>query len=235
MKAYAPLQLGSFWLQDDWQITSRLTLNLGLRYDIERGAYAEEVSIEPFLPGNRPIDKNNFGPRVGVAYRLTDTTVLRGGGGVYYADPGSQVAYWTKLWSQELTPQVLNDGRADFAANPFNGPIPTYDQVAQTLCTVNPKTGCLRRAILGTLAAPSNEVPYSYQSSVGVQRQLASDMMIESDFVYIGNRRVLNTLNRNLAYNPATGANYAYTDLAHLPYPQWGEVDQRVSNGQSNY
>jgi hypothetical protein len=235
MKAYAPLQVASAWIQDDWQITNRLTLNLGLRYDIEKGAYAEEVAIQPFLSGNRPIDTNNFGPRLGFAYRVTDRTVLRGGTGLYYADPGSQVAYWTKLWSQELHPQVLNDGRADFASNPFNGPIPTYDQVAQTLCTVSNKPGCLRRTILGTLAAPENEVPYSYQTSVGVQRQLAGDMMVESDVVFIGNRKMLNTLNRNLAYNPATGANYAYTDLAHLPYPQWGEVDQRVSNGQSNY
>src|SRR5262249_11953713 len=42
-------------------------------------------------------------------------------------------------------------------------------------------------------------------------------------------------INRNLAYNPATGANYPYTDIAHLPYPDWAEVDQQVNIGESNY
>ena len=45
-----------------------------------------------------------------------------------------------------LQPQIFNDGRPDFAANPFNGPIPTFDQVAATLCTVSTAANCLRRS-----------------------------------------------------------------------------------------
>ena len=40
----------STWVQNDWQMTNRLTLNLGLRYDLMTGVYAENVAIEPFLP-----------------------------------------------------------------------------------------------------------------------------------------------------------------------------------------
>src|SRR6185503_1928192 len=97
-KASAPLKGYSGWIQDDWHVGSRLTLNLGLRYDFETGAFAEDTSLEPFLTAGRPYDTNNFGPRLGFAYRLTEQTVLLGGGGLYYADPGSQKAYWTKLW-----------------------------------------------------------------------------------------------------------------------------------------
>jgi outer membrane receptor protein involved in Fe transport len=45
------------WAQDDWAITPRLTLNLGIRYDLISGMYAEDVSVEPFLTGGRPNDK----------------------------------------------------------------------------------------------------------------------------------------------------------------------------------
>ena len=173
MKQYAPLKVFAGWLQDDWQVSNKLTLNLGLRYDLETGVYAEDVELEPFLKAGRKDDTNNWGPRLGATFSLTDKTVLRGGAGRYFADPGSHTAYWTKLSAYALHPQVLNDGRADFASNPFNGPIPTFDQVAATLCTVAPGPNCLRRSI-GTFAAPYNEIPYSNQASVGVQRQFGS-------------------------------------------------------------
>ncbi len=234
MKAYAPLHMFSGWVQDDWKIARRLTLNLGLRYDLETGLFAEDVGIEPFLRSGRKNDTNNWGPRLGGAFTLNERTVLRGGAGKYYADPGSWLGYWTHLTTQALHPQVLNDGRADFAANPFNGPVPTFDQVAATLCTVSNSPTCLRRS-LGTLAANDNRVPYSYQASGGMQRQLRSDMSIDVDYVYTANRAMLVPLSVNLAFNPATGLNYPFTDISRRPYPAWGTVQQQFSIGQSNY
>jgi hypothetical protein len=234
MKQYAPLKVFAGWLQDDWQVSNKLTLNLGLRYDLETGVYAEDVELEPFLKAGRKDDTNNWGPRLGATFSLTDKTVLRGGVGRYFADPGSHTAYWTKLSAYALHPQVLNDGRADFASNPFNGPIPTFDQVAATLCTVAPGPNCLRRSI-GTFAAPYNEIPYSNQASVGVQRQFGSSMAFEADYVYTGSRAQNYEMNVNLAYDPATGVNYPFTNIARRPYPDWGTVMNRLSVGESNY
>jgi hypothetical protein len=233
--ASAPLKVGGLWLQDDWLLGDRVTLNLGLRYDIETGAFAESTALAPFLSAGRPIDKKNFAPRLGTAYRLTDTTVLRGGGGIYYADPGSQKAYWTDLWSNQLSLQVLNDGRANFATSPFNGPTPTYQQALQLTCLVSAATNCLRPSVQGTMAAPGDHIPYSYQASAGVQRQIGSSMMAEAAYVYVGNRRQFTSMNVNLAYDVATGANYAFTDISKRPYPEWGEVDETLTNGASNY
>src|SRR4029079_19381099 len=76
----------AFFAQDDWRVTPRLTLNLGLRWDYE--AFPEPFLVNPALPqtGNRPSDKNNFGPRIGFAADLTGDgkTSLRGGYGIYY-------------------------------------------------------------------------------------------------------------------------------------------------------
>ena len=60
-------------------------------------------------------------------------------------------------------------------------------------------------------------------------------MAVEADYVYTGMRKLLVAINRNMAYNPATGANYAFTDLARLPYPEWSTVSQQYNIGESDY
>jgi hypothetical protein len=86
-----------FFGQDNWKVTPRLSLELGLRWDYEvlPQPYSNLVTPAPIsatlnftpYPGltNTPSDKANFGPRVGFAYDLGDgNTVLRGGYGIYY-------------------------------------------------------------------------------------------------------------------------------------------------------
>ncbi len=234
MAAEAPLVLASGWLQDDWKIGARLTLNIGVRYDFIDGAFGESIALEPFVSAGRSNDTDNVAPRLGFAYSLNDKTVLRGGAGKFYSDPGSWLAYWTTLSANALHPQVLNDGRADFAANPFNGPIPTFEQVAATLCSVNNQPGCLRRSV-NTMANNYNEIPYSWQTSIGMERQLGTDMAVEADYVFTGNRAMLVTFDENVSYNPETGLPYPFTNVARRPYPDWGSVATRQSNGESNY
>lgn len=110
----------SYWgafVQDDWKLNPKLTLNLGVRYElwtqpVERhnqqanylpaleqlvypdgvstsGVPASFVGIRPASLGNRTLmkqDNNNVAPRIGLAYQLTPNTVLRAGGGIFYAD-----------------------------------------------------------------------------------------------------------------------------------------------------
>jgi hypothetical protein len=101
------------FVQDDWKVTRKLTLNLGLRYEIyfpRTEAHDNFSSFDPALPnpgagglpgsirflGEGPGRDNsessfadtyyrNFGPRFGFAYQLTNSTVLRGGYGIFYA------------------------------------------------------------------------------------------------------------------------------------------------------
>ena len=67
------------WAQDDWQVADNLTLNLGLRYDLELGVFANDVAVPPFQEAGRPNDTNNIQPRVGFNYRLTDKTGFAAG------------------------------------------------------------------------------------------------------------------------------------------------------------
>jgi hypothetical protein len=128
------------WAQDDWRVTNKLTLNLGARYDLIWNAFAQNVTFLPFELPNRPQDANNIQPRLGFAYQLTDKTVLRGGAGLYYNDELNTNVLWPM---SPLTIAVINVSntpqRADFVANPFNGPLPTYAQALQRFC--NPGGG----------------------------------------------------------------------------------------------
>jgi hypothetical protein len=231
---YAPRHVYAGWIQDDWAITPRLTLNLGLRYDLMVGAFVNWVEFQPFIDGDRPDDTNNFGPRLGFAYSLTDRTVVRGGYGRFFADVTGQPAVFTLRNVQQITPQILNDGRADFASNPFNGPAPTYDQASRRLCSVVNVAGCLRPN-LGNFVANDLFVPSSHQASVGVARQLRDVMSVEADYVYTAERGTLGQRNINISYNPATGANYPFTDISRRPYSAWGNTSLNRPDNDSNY
>jgi hypothetical protein len=131
-------------------------------------------------------------------------------------------------------PDTFQKSRPNFAANPFNGPIPTFEEVESTLCTVARTPTCLRRS-LGTFASSYNEIPYSNQASAGLQRQIGRSMSFEADYVYTGLRAQNVSINANIAYDPATGVNYPFTRIDKRPYPDWGSVSSRVSIGESNY
>jgi hypothetical protein len=222
------------WVQDDWTLSPRLTLNLGLRYDLELNAFANDVEILPFLPGNRPNDPNNVGPRLGFSFSLTERTVMRGGYGVYF---GTVTTAKDAVYKSHFVLHATeNDGRPDFASNPYNGPAPSYESLRARLCTLGLEPGCVRPEILtgGSIFAPTFQMPYSHQSSIGLQRQVGNTMVIEADYVYNGNRGHPSDMAINLSYNPATGANYPFSDISKRPYPHWGFVYQTTDGAWAN-
>jgi len=249
---YAQPKVGA-WLQDDWRIGNRLTLNLGVRYDLSLNSWANEVGLPPFYESGRPNDTNNIQPRLGFAYQWNERTVIRGGSGLYYADALTVDALWPYYNAQIARIQINNDGRPDFAANPLNGqPLPTYEQAQSLFCNSPAQAANFAswqsRGFAGAAPCLLNayqEIPApeefmqqarTWQTSIGFQRQFGSTMAIEADYVFAQGRHEKDTIdNINLSYDPATGANLPYTNRATLPYPQYGVVSMIPHNARSAY
>jgi carboxypeptidase family protein/TonB-dependent receptor-like protein len=225
------------WLQDDWKVNPRLTLNVGVRYDLIWNAFAQNVTFPPFAEAGRPQDAKNVQPRVGFAYQINDRTVLRGGSGLYYNDVLNTNVLWPMSPLTIAVIDVPNDGRPDFAANPFNGPLPTYQQALQRFCNVNNVPGCLQRNLAEQAPIPDYaHITHSWQTSIGIARQFGQNMAIEADYVNTRSRNEKSIQdNVNITFNPATGEPYAYDDVSHRAFPLYGLVGMFPYTGQSDY
>jgi hypothetical protein len=225
------------WAQNDWHAGARLTLNLGVRYDLITNSWANDANVPPILTAGRPNDTNNIQPRLGFAYQLNDRTVFRGGTGRYYADILTNLHMWTYGNESIASVEVANNGRPDFPSNPFNGPKPTSTQAFANFCDVNNRPGCLTRG-LQELAppAPYDKVQNSWQTSLGFQRQLGAVAALEMDYVYNGSRneKVIQE-NVNVSFDPRTGQPLPYSNPANRPYPLLGIISVTPYMGWSNY
>ncbi len=237
------------WLQDDWKTSNRLTLNLGLRYDVDSNGHSEKVKFLPWLPGNLPRDKNNVAPRLGVNYALNDRTVLRGGYGLFFAFAPNDGVQQTAGYLHRFEYEIPNTGSPTFTTYQgssgfigwFNGLKPTWDQAIVNACDINLRPGCSYRSLVQEINYPHRQTPYSHKVSAGVQRQIGADMSFEANYIYTGGRLEESggsgevTDNINLTFNPATGANYPFTDTSRRPFPGWGVVNFELLEGWSNY
>jgi hypothetical protein len=230
-------QIG-LWIQDDWQAAPTLTLNLGVRYDLSLNASGKNYSVPPFVEAGKPDDTNNIAPRLGFVYRLTDRTVVRGGSGLYFAVPLSVETYWMAHAVQNSVIQITNDGRPNFAADPLNGqPLPTLEQARPRFCHVRNVPGCLRETVQ-ELAVPDYTIDLArtWQTSLGLQRQIGTTMSVEADYVYSRGANEKDIIdNVNLTFDPATGANYRFADIARRAYPEFGLISMDVRTGWSSY
>ena len=177
------------YFQDDWRVAPNLTLNIGLRHEYytppieSRGGHVFNVIDSPFgdyAPMGTPpwdADKNNFGPRFGLAWDIggDSKTVLRLGGGLFYS-PNTY---------REVT-ILSNPPELPYDLTIFKGTTPK-ELVDFPINVVAPGFD------ISVLGPPSRQTfdrsqrtTYSEQWSINVQRQLVPDLVAEVG--YVGNR-----------------------------------------------
>lgn len=158
-----------FYLEDQWRASDKLTLTLGARYE---HSFVQQPSIvNPDYPQTGHIDTGtlNLMPRVGVAYRVNDKTVVRGGFGTFYARlVGGMID--DVLVGQGLF-QVADSLSSTNKAQLAVGPVFPNALAA-------PPTGASVAASTLQFTAPNLKTPYTEQASLAVERQLVGNMVL---------------------------------------------------------
>ena len=208
MKPYFSIPYFGFWIQDDIKVTPRLTVNAGLRYDIQKPItdrhnqlnrgfnFAAVNPISAQIPnqvygglgfvgvgGNSKSpfnsDLNNIQPRIGAAYRVRNDLVVRGGWGMFYLAQYSQAS--SNGFSQ-ITPYVSTLDSGQTIANPLSNPFPSGvlkpSGAGAGLATMN--GGAI------SFSDPSGKIGHVQVFSFGFQKQLPALMTLDAS--YAGSR-----------------------------------------------
>ncbi len=195
------------WIQDDWRVNNKLTLNLGFRWDFNSPVHEQDNRLnyifdptiqnpiggkvgQPVAGGltfltnsgvNTPYkyDKNNYQGRVGMAYQINDKTVFRAGYGKYFLNPTDQGQ--TQGYSLATSLIASNDGgRTPTYA--LGNPFPNGIQQPPG-SSLGPLTFLGRNL---NFVNPNFVTPSVHQFSVGVQRELPGKIALEVS--YVGSR-----------------------------------------------
>ncbi|MDQ3132671.1 MAG: TonB-dependent receptor, partial [Acidobacteriota bacterium] len=243
------------YVQDDFKVNRKLTLNLGLRYEFGTPYYEKENRLSNYDPVSNSIllasdgslynrslvdpDYNNFGPRLGFAYNVFEKTVIRGGYGVGYN-------YLNRLGSANILgtnfPIITRAAVAQGAPNATTNP----------LCAGNTfASNCFRATQQGypTSGLPNNVtlyIPRDIQTAsvqnwqLSVQQEIFGNMVL--DVAYVGNKAknlvILADLNQA---RPLSVAEFALPAAqrpslqARRPIVGFGTISSVLPEGFSSY
>jgi outer membrane receptor protein involved in Fe transport len=227
------IRMFSGFAQDDWKLTPKLTLNLGLRYDFATPQFSGNNKLANFNPagsgslqfaangslGDRSlvdIKTSNFAPRIGFAYSPTQNTVIRGGYGIFYL-------LLERFGSEDqlaLNPPFLVQTTGSIPSS-SNSPLfqlqNGFPAGYLDPANINYQLSHIRAS------DPKAKTPYVQQWSIGVQQMLPARMVFTLD--YVGSKStyldVLSDLNQ-----PINGAK---------PFPNFGYIEYQRGLGNASY
>jgi hypothetical protein len=240
------------WLGDNWRVNNQLTLNYGVRWDVDWGVASPPDVVTNSIninnnagadPANVPDllrtdygykdgirDNRNVAPRGGFTYNVggKNDLVVRGGTGLYFTTPVSNMTFSPQIYSQMVTASFLPpaSGRCPdgslWMTNPACG-VTTYAQAKAVAPAQSPR-----------IISPDYKNPYTWQSSIGFQKQINQVTGFELDLTHFNEYRDTRTIDPNLFYNPATGYNQspaAVNGVANRPNIAYTQIAYFVSTG----
>ncbi len=199
----------AFFFQDDWRVHPRLTLNLGLRYELDTdvknvGRFDEtNPLVASFYAGDRHADRNNFGPRIGFNWDVTGNgrTSIHGGYGIYYDRITLEIESLERGLDGRALPIEVRAGNV-FFIDPNTGTFPPF---APT--TSNPFTGFI---LTGAGASGINIIdndlqnPEVQQFNIGVQHQVG-DLAFTVDYLHNLGTHFIIGRTVGAVFNPVVG------------------------------
>ncbi|MFZ0590115.1 MAG: TonB-dependent receptor, partial [Bryobacteraceae bacterium] len=232
------------YVQDQWQMSKKLTVTYGLRYDfVEPPSYGSKIvsgldvltgnflvsgAVPPLYPqGN--VRKtyydphyNGFEPRFGVAYRASESTVFRTAFAMFddHNNTLVQEAQDPRIsWPQGVGASVIDLNRGQ-PTTYFNN-LPLYSSFFNPL-----------QPLVAFGADPRNKIPYAMEYNGGVEQQLPQSMVLSVDYVGSVGRHLFIQPVANTALYPGAGP-----ISARQPFPQYGgsfSFDENVGNSSYN-
>jgi hypothetical protein len=243
----------SLFANDNWQVSSHLNLNLGLRYDSTSPVHDGKQDLSTFLPDKGlvavgsglsslyPRDWSNVGPRIGFAYqpRHSNDLSIRGAFGIYY-----DTVNVSPLLGNSF---VYNGGATGVEENPI-GTSPAVSVSLQP-GTVLPSDGSniFAEASAGGFAniysvSQRFHTPYTYNFNLNVQKGIGKAAVLEVGYVGSQSRHLLQLIDINQAglgsdFDPtafdANGNNT--TRPYYAQFPGYGVIDELQTRANSNY
>jgi len=237
MKAH---YFGGF-VQDKWQINRKLTLSLGLRYDLEKIPIEELDNPEFSNPDDYPVDSNNIQPRVGFAWDLNGDgqTVVRGGYGRFYDKTHYELITAVITAGVFSNSFIVNFPASGVDPGPSQGRAPTNPYLVggptvnrQLLNDQFPQGSTVKNTGTVFLDSPDREIPYTDQFTVGFERALSRNFSLGVDYVHASGRSQFMSLEKN----PGVRVDTSRTGRIVRVDPSFtASVLQRLNVGEIDY
>ncbi len=199
----ATKQLGLYF-QDDWKVTPRLTLNLGIRWDKDFNmiglsdvkasrTYQELVAINnplsnPYVSKLPHDDNKDFSPRVGFAYRLTENGkhVVRGGFGLYYGNVFQNIPLFMEQMANPTVFQTVISLTSPTDIVTGTGiPLGNWRYGVDPLPVIPPPSTSLASGSVGRLMDPNYRNPMTEEFNAGYSWELNQNSGIEVEYTHV--------------------------------------------------
>ena len=235
-----------YFVQDDYRLSKKLTANLGLRYEYATPPVEKNNQFANFDPATGTMlfakdggiferalihpDCNNFAPRAGFAYAAGNTTVVRGGYGIFYTHTVRQgreglLGFNPPYLIDNLLQTGVSGAAAVASAAPFrlvNG----YPSGLLAPGAIAPTVG--RRA-----QDLNQRTPYVQQYNIGVQHELRTDLLL--DVAFVGNKGTKLNGFRNLNQRAVITNPDGSQSAGARPYPNFGDIQWMENRVSSTY